>query len=101
MSEQDTRRAVGLKYNEGKAPEVIAKGHGDIADEIIALANQHGILIHEDKQLCQWLAALDLGQSIPPELYHIIAELIAFSFVLQGKTPEHWNNIHNKIDNQV
>ena len=29
MSEHDTRRAVGLKYNEGKAPEVIAKGHGD------------------------------------------------------------------------
>ena len=101
MSKQNTRRAVGLKYNEGKAPEVVAKGQGDIADEIIALANQHGILIHEDEQLCQWLAALDLGQAIPPELYHIIAELIAFSFVLQGRTPEHWNNVHNKIDNHV
>jgi flagellar biosynthesis protein len=39
-----------------------------------------------------------MGQEIPKELYLVIAELIAFAFVLQGKFPENWKNIHNKVD---
>ncbi len=86
--------AVALKYaeGEGKAPEVVAKGFGNLADEIIALAEQAGVLIHPDPELAQVLNQLDLGQQIPPQLYHLIAELIAFSYLLQGKFPQHWQN---------
>ena len=98
---QSKQRAVALKYQQnqqGAAPKVIAKGHGSIADEIIALAKQHGVLVHQDDELSQLLAQLDLGQEIPDGLYHVIAELIAFSYVLQGKFPDSWNNTMNKID---
>ncbi|WP_438864960.1 EscU/YscU/HrcU family type III secretion system export apparatus switch protein [Neptunicella sp.] len=87
-----TRKAIGLKYQPGDAPEVIAKGFGDLADEIIQLAKQSGVLIHEDQHLSDFLGRLDLGQQIPEELYHVIAELIAFSYVLQGKFPEGWQH---------
>lgn len=96
----DTRKAIGLKYNtaENDSPTVIAKGFGDLADEIIALAQQNGVMIHEDPHLSDLLARMDLGQEIPEQLYHVIAELIAFSYVLQGQFPESWSNVHNRID---
>ncbi|WP_416305751.1 EscU/YscU/HrcU family type III secretion system export apparatus switch protein [Neptunicella sp. SCSIO 80796] len=95
MNDKDTpaKKAVGLKYQPGDAPEVIAKGFGDLAEEIIQLAKQSGVLIHEDQYLSDFLGRLDLGQQIPEELYHVIAELIAFSYVLQGKFPEGWQHI--------
>jgi len=100
-SVNNKQRAVALKYQQnqqGAAPKIVAKGHGSVADEIIALAKQHGVLVHQDDELSQLLAQLDLGQDIPDGLYHVIAELIAFSYVLQGKFPESWNNTLNKID---
>lgn len=96
----DTKKAIGLKYNteDNNSPTVIAKGFGDLADDIIKLAKESGVLIHEDPYLSDLLARMDLGQEIPENLYHVIAELIAFSYVLQGKFPESWSNVHNKVD---
>jgi flagellar biosynthesis protein len=96
----DTKKAIGLKYSnaDNNSPTVIAKGFGGLADEIIELAKQNGVMIHEDPYLGDLLARMDLGQEIPEKLYHVIAELIAFSYVLQGKFPESWSNVHNKID---
>lgn len=104
-----TQSAVALRYSQNHShiqngnknndkPKIVAKGHGDIADEIIALAKQHGVLIHKDDELSQLLGQLDLGQEIPENLYHVIAELIAFSYVLQGKFPSTWTNTHERID---
>lgn len=95
------KRAVALKYQlnqKGSAPKVVAKGHGSVAEEILTLAKQHGVLVHQDDELSKMLAQLDLGQEIPDGLYHVIAELIAFSYVLQGKFPDSWENTLNKID---
>jgi flagellar biosynthesis protein len=85
----------------GGAPTIIAKGFGDLAEEIIALAKQNGVLVHEDPYLSDFLATLDLGQEIPDQLYHVIAELISFSYVLQGKFPDSWAKIHNKVSKKV
>ncbi|MBZ9610257.1 EscU/YscU/HrcU family type III secretion system export apparatus switch protein [Rheinheimera maricola] len=96
--EHNTRSATALQYEGKTAPTVTAKGHGDLADEIIALAKQHGVLVHQDTELSKLLAQLQLGEQIPPQLYIVIAELIAFSYVLQGKFPDNWHNIHQRID---
>lgn len=88
-----TRRAIGLRYGSGDkkgAPKVVSKGYGDLAEAIIQSAQDAGILIHEDPYLSEMLATLDLGQEIPESLYYIIAELIAYSYVLQGKMPAGW-----------
>ena len=63
---------------------------GDIAEQILALAEDNGVLIHEDPALMEVLNQLDLGQDIPEALYFTIAELIAYSYVLQGKVPGNW-----------
>lgn len=96
MSEQKT--AIGLKYNAPKAPEVVSKGYGDLAEQIIEAANEAGVLVHQDLELSNYLSRLELGTEIPREVYIVIAELIAWSYVIQGKKPEQFNNVHNKVD---
>ncbi len=93
-----TKTATALQYEGKQAPTVTAKGHGELADDIIALARQHGVLIHQDDELSRLLSQLQLGEQIPQQLYIVIAELIAFSYVLQGKFPQNWHNIHQRID---
>lgn len=99
MTDSDKlKTATALQYDGKQAPTITAKGHGELADDIIAVAREHGVLIHQDEQLSQLLSQLQLGEQIPSQLYIVIAELIAFSYVLQGKFPEDWHNIHQRID---
>jgi len=97
-SPEQPTSAIALAYDGEQAPTVVAKGHGELAAQIIAAAKEHGVLIHEDPKLYQLLQQLELGTQIPAELYILIAELIAFSWVLQGKFPDNWTNIHQRID---
>jgi flagellar biosynthesis protein len=75
-----------LKYDQknDKAPRVIAKGRGDIAAKIIAVAKEHNVPLYEDKNLIQILEALDLETEIPAELYRAVAEVLAFIYRLNS-----------------
>ena len=86
------RTAVALHYDDINAPHITAKGQAAIADEIVALAREHNIPLHEDKQLAALLSQLDLGSEIPRELYIAVAEVLAFAYMLTGKVPEGWRD---------
>jgi flagellar biosynthesis protein len=92
------KQLVALKYDQKSAPKVIAKAYGSLAEELLDIAKENNVMIHQDKELSQFLQHLEMGQEIHKELYLIIAELIAFAFVLQGKFPDKWKNTHNKVD---
>jgi flagellar biosynthesis protein len=78
--------AVALRYerDEMPAPRVTAKGAGELAQRILALAREHDVPVREDPDLLELLAACDLGTEIPSELYHAVAELLAFFQRLNG-----------------
>jgi len=80
-----TEKAAALKYRHGKdsAPKLVAKGRGKVAEKIIEIAKTHGIPVQEDKDLVEFLSALDLYQEIPPELYRAVAEILAFVYSLK------------------
>lgn len=67
------------------APSVSATGQGEIAERIIALAKEHNVPIRHDPDLVTLLAQLDVGQMIPPELYALVAEVLAFVYKLKMK----------------
>jgi len=85
--------AVALNYDEVTAPIVSAKGHGDIAQKIFEIAKHHNIPLQENKELVKILSTIELGEHIPEILYLAVAEIIAFAYFLQGKTPK--NHDHN------
>jgi len=71
--------AVALRYGQHDlSPRVVAKGNGPIAEEIIRLATEAGVYVHHSPELVGMLMEVDLDQSIPPDLYVVIAELLAW-----------------------
>ncbi len=83
----DTPKAVALFYDGQRAPELTAVGHHQEAERIIALAREHRIPIYANPALVEILARQEEGSVIPPELYQVIAELIAFVYHLEHRTP--------------
>lgn len=75
-------RAVALGYDakNDPAPRVLATGQGAVAEKIIALARENNIPIREDPVLAAALATVDLGTLIPPELYSVVAEVLAYVY---------------------
>lgn len=69
--------AAVIRYEQDdKAPTVVAHGRGYVAEKIIELAKQNGVPIEQDAALVQHLLDLDLGDTIPPQLYAVIAEIL-------------------------
>ena len=81
--------AVAISYNEEKkSPFVSALGYESRAQAIIDMAKELGVYIHKDPVLLNELKSLKEGEQVPEQLFQIIAEILAFSYLLQGKTPE-------------
>lgn len=83
-----THYAVAIKYDPevADAPVVIAKGEDYMAARIREVARENKIEIVENKPLARMLYAnVDIGQTVPPELYQAVAEVLAFVYHLQGK----------------
>jgi flagellar biosynthesis protein len=79
--------AAALKYDDQKdvAPKVTAKGHGTVAEKIIALAKKNNIPIKNDPALVQILSKLDIDEPIPVELYKAVAEILAFVYMANDR----------------
>ena len=80
-------QAVALHYDGHGAPRVTAKGRGQIARQIIEIAQQHGVPMREDSGLVSLLAEVDLGSEIPHELYLAVAQVLAFAYRLADRSP--------------
>lgn len=81
ISETKLQTAVALAYRDGmSAPKVTAKGRGLIAEEIIKRAKDSNIYVHESVELVSLLMQVDLDDRIPPELYLVVAELLAWLY---------------------
>jgi flagellar biosynthesis protein FlhB len=79
--------AVALRYRatEMGAPQVIAKGAGEMAQKIKELARAAGVPIVERRALARALfRSVKLGAEIPPALYRAVAEILAYIYSLRG-----------------
>ena len=75
-----THIAVAIFYDNTKdeAPRVVAKGEDYLAKKIKDLAKESNVPIVENKPLARALyATVDIDETIPPELYQAVAEILA------------------------
>ncbi len=81
------KSAVALKYRTetDAVPKVTAKGEGLVAERIIELARENEVPIKEDPDLVQILSQVDINKEIPPSVYKVVAELLAFVYKLNNK----------------
>ncbi len=83
-----THLAVAILYDKAshEAPVVIAKGADYLAQKIKDVANENSIEIVENKPLARMLYHnVDIGAEIPPELYQMVAEVLAYVYSIKGK----------------
>jgi type III secretion system FlhB-like substrate exporter len=90
MSDEENakpKQVVGLKYDVGEGlPQVILKGSGKIADEMLRtrpLVN--GPTVIENAELAQQLYRLPIDAEIGPELFHLVATLLAHVFAIEER----------------
>lgn len=82
MGEKDdfrNRQAIALTYEQGTtAPAIVAAGRGYVADKIIETAKENAVPLYEDSELSDTLMRLEIGDTIPPELYKVVADILIF-----------------------
>ena len=79
QEKRDTKikTAVALSYEPGDvAPKILATGKGELAERIIKKGQEEDVPLYKDHKLANTLSKL--GDSIPPELYDVVAEILVF-----------------------
>jgi flagellar biosynthesis protein len=88
-STQDWLKAVALGYNGKTPPTVLAAGEAQLAEDILAIAQDHAIPICHNPALADLLCFLEASDEIPPALYWSVAHILALAFQLRQKlTPD-------------
>lgn len=84
-----THYAVALKYDPDKidAPYIVAKGEDYLAQKIKEIARENHVEIVENKPLARMLYYnVEIGETVPPELFSAVAEVLAFVYSVQGRS---------------
>ena len=83
-----THIAVAIQYQAGKmdAPLVLAKGQELVAEKIREIAREHDIPLVENPPVARLLhSKVEVGQSIPEEMFKAVAEILAYVYSLKGR----------------
>jgi len=83
-----THYAVAIQYDpeRNNAPVVVAKGADSLALRIVAVVEESGVFVTENKPLARGLyEAVDLDREIPDRFYQPVAEVLAFVYSLKKK----------------
>lgn len=81
------KKAVALRYDAEKenAPRIVAKGKGEVAENIIKVAELHNLPIRKDEDLVELLSKVEIDREIPEKLYVAVAEVFRFLYTLTQK----------------
>lgn len=82
----DRQSAVALSYaDKTRAPVVVAKGYGVVAESIMREARDNGLYVHASVGLVKLLMQVDLDRQIPPQLYLAVAEVMRWIHGLESR----------------
>jgi flagellar biosynthesis protein len=86
----EAKKVVGLKYEAGEGlPQVVVKGSGPAAEEILRRRDASGgPPVVQDSALAAQLYRLPMDAPIGPELFELVAALLAHVFSLEQQEKE-------------
>lgn len=81
-----THYAVAIEWREGlRAPRVVAKGTGRIAERIKEIAREANVLLLEAPPLARALDRhVEIGGEVPQALYQAVAQVLAWAFQVKA-----------------
>lgn len=84
-------RVVGLAYEPGQGlPRVVLKGSGELAQQIVAEGGKlrYNLPVVQDEKLLDALFRLPTDAEIGPELFEMVAALLAHVYAVDSKMKE-------------
>lgn len=72
--------ALSRKPNSDEAPRITATGRGAVAEQILAIAFEHGVKVRADADLAEVLATIELDSPVPPAVFATVAEILAYVY---------------------
>ena len=84
------KKAVALKYDmeKNRAPKLVAKGKGHVAENILEAAKKGQVPVYQNKSLVNMLMALERDKEGPAELYTTVAEIRAYVYRVDKRRKE-------------
>ncbi len=76
--------AIADNQADGKAPRVVAKGQGKLADQILEIAFARGVKVRTDQNLAQVLAAIEIESEVPLQALAAVAEILTYVYRVNG-----------------
>ena len=98
-SEPGDDLAVALEYapRSDDAPRLVAKGRGELARQIIELAEANGVSVRQDADLATLLEAVEIDQEIPVEAFIAVAEVLAYVYEANDQLGERRREIAERV----
>ncbi|ERP31357.1 EscU/YscU/HrcU family type III secretion system export apparatus switch protein [Chitinivibrio alkaliphilus] len=88
MREQ-RKKAAAIQYtDEMEAPRLVARGDAEVAERIIARAQEAGVPVYKAPLVAEALGSLALQEEIPVELYQAVAEVLAYVYTVKKESGE-------------
>jgi flagellar biosynthesis protein len=85
----DANRVVGIAYEPGEGlPHIVLKGAGPLADEVLKRGRELGAPVVHDRELLHRLFRLPTDSEIGPDLFRVVAVILAHIFALNEKRKE-------------
>jgi flagellar biosynthesis protein len=82
-------KVVGIAYEPGEGlPRIVLKGAGPLADEVLKRGRDIGAPVVHDRELVERLFRLPTDGEIGPELFRIVAVILAHVFALNERRKE-------------
>ncbi len=87
-------KAVALQYKSiNDLPQIVASGAGEVARQIMQIAEEFGVPVRRDDVLADMLSRLNIGSVISPESYRLVAEVVCFLYHADQK----WREEHKEL----
>jgi flagellar biosynthesis protein len=84
---EGTKEAAALKYDldKDRVPRVTSLGRGYLAERMVKEAEQNRVQVVQDEKLSHVLHRLSVGDEIPEALYRVVAEILVFVYMMDGR----------------
>jgi flagellar biosynthesis protein len=83
---RERRVAIALSHDidSDRAPTVVAKGYGEMADKILRLAFENDVKVRTDPDLAQILEVVEVDCEIPVQAFAAVAEILTYVYRVNG-----------------
>jgi len=82
-------KVVGLEYTPGEGlPQIMLKGIGAVAEELLSRGIRAGKPVVRDPDLVERLFRMPMDSEIGPELFRVVAVVLAHVLALDNKRKE-------------